>query len=62
MRPALSTSPMLSLRSQAASAVALIVAAWCVGANAQNAALFLAAERGDVEAIEPRNHINALAR
>src|SRR6202035_1644604 len=52
MRPALSRSPMLSLRSQAASAVALIVAAWCVGANAQNAALFLAAERGDVETIE----------
>ena len=52
MRPTLSTRPMLSLRSQAAGAFALIVVVLCVRVDAQNAALFLAAERGDVEAIE----------
>jgi len=52
MRPRLSTRPVLSLRSQAASALALIVAVLCVRADAQNSGLFLAAERGDVEVIE----------
>ena len=52
MRPTLSTRPMFSLRSQAACGLALIVAVLCGRADAQSTALFLAAGRGDVEAIE----------
>jgi hypothetical protein len=50
VRPTFSTRPMLSLRCQAA--FALIVVVLSVRVDAQNAALFHAAERGDVEAIE----------
>lgn len=52
MRPTLSTRPMLAHRSRAACAFALIVAVLSTRTDAQNAALFLAAERGEVEAIE----------
>src|SRR5579862_4229508 len=53
MRPSLSTKPMLStLRSRAVCASVVVAAVMGVRADAQNAALFLAAERGDAEAIE----------
>src|ERR1043166_511523 len=52
MRSTLSTRLTGSLRSPAACTVTLIVGVWCARAAAQNAPLFLAAERGDTEAIE----------
>src|SRR6478736_2680720 len=52
MRSAFSTRLTLSLRSRAACAVTLIAVVLCVRAAAQNASLFVAAERGDAEAIE----------
>src|SRR3954453_282372 len=52
MRPTLSTRLTRSLRFRAACTCTVIVGLLCVRPAAQNAALFLAAERGDAEAIE----------
>ena len=52
MRPTLSTRLRLSARSRAACTFTLIVVVVCVRVDAQSAALFLAAERGDAEVIE----------
>ena len=52
MRATLSTRLTHSLRFRAACTFALVVVVLCVRAAAQNAAVFLAAERGDAEGIE----------